>query len=169
MKQTLFTIAMTTMLIGGICIESYGSDKKATSPECAYVAPPTVPSAFIKIDSANKMLNSYLNSINYESNDTDLRSLSVDADQLRTYLANTSITSVKLMLGHTLQYINHGGQNTPCGYKSNALTIIIACYDVDGNYIYNTPVQNPSVLDYCAPCPTNCPTSGSAASDTLPN
>lgn len=125
---------------------------------------------FIRVDTANKMIASYLNSINYTQNDTDLRSLIIDADTLRTYLANSSIKKVKIMFAHTLAYINSGHGNQPAGYKNTALTTVIAGYDASGNYVfYRYPESSVDmVLDHSMPCPTNCPTSGTAASDLLP-
>lgn len=113
---------------------------------------------FIPMDSANKMLGSYLNSINYSSNDTDLQSLVIDVHQLRAYIdsmpGSDSISQLKLMFAHTLAYTNSSGVNTNAGYKSNALTIIIAAISAQGNYIL---FQNNKVMDYASPCPPICP------------
>jgi len=124
-------------------------------------------SQFIPIDSANTMLGSYLNSVNSLVNDTDLRSVIINADSLRRMLNDSSlgkIASVKLMFAHTLSYINGGGANQYCGYQSGALTLIIAGYDNAGNYLYY-PAN--AVLDFDAPCPANCPPTGSASGDIL--
>lgn len=118
---------------------------------------------FVPVDSANKMIQSYLNSIGYPTTDTNLLSLSINADSLRSYLSDTAISDVKLMLAHTLAYINGGGKDENCGYKSSALTVIIAGYDKDGNYIY---APNNMVIDRGVPCPTNCPP-GEAAQPLL--
>ncbi|RKR80695.1 hypothetical protein BDD43_0827 [Mucilaginibacter gracilis] len=122
------------------------------------------------IDSANKMLGSYLNSINYQSNDTDIQSVIFDARLLRNYL-NTifdsgNITNVKMMFAHKLSYINSGHMNQPAGYHSNALTIIIAAYDSSGNYRF---YPGNYVIDKGLACPTNCPPTGSASSSLLPS
>jgi len=120
---------------------------------------------FIPMDSANRMINSYLYSINYTMNDTDLRSLSINADSIRLYLnSNPGISSVKLMFAHTLNYINSGGEGQYAGYQSGALTIIMAGYDRSGNYIY---MPTGMVIDHATPCPASCPTVGDAAFDLL--
>jgi hypothetical protein len=121
----------------------------------------------IVADSANKMIKSYLTSINYTTNDTNLRSLIFDAAQLRDYLNSTSageIARVKIMFAHTLAYINSGHKNQPAGYKPGALTLVIAGIDESGNYVY---IDENEVLDFSMPCPTSCPTAGNAARDTL--
>lgn len=125
-------------------------------------------SRFIPMDTANKMISSYLNSINYQQNDTDLQSLIVNVDQLRAFIDGNNgrnITHLKLMFAHTLAYTNSNKVNTYAGYKANALTLIIAAYDSTGHYVYY-PVN--SVLDYTQPCPPVCP-SGNAGSPLLTN
>lgn len=115
----------------------------------------------IPIDSANKMLNSYLASI--QGSDTALHSLSFDADTLIRYLTDTSrgkIKTVRLMLAHRLDYINSGHYGRNAGYDADALTLVIAGCDTSGNYIYNSRNM---VYDYCFPCPHNCP----GGNDTL--
>ncbi len=126
-------------------------------------------SKFIVIDSANKMLGSYLNSIHYTMNDTDLQSLIIDVKQLRQYLDSNptgeQITHLKLMFAHTLSYANSPMANTNAGYQSKALTIIVAGYNDSGKYIF---YNNNSVLDYTQPCPPICPP-GKAGSPLLVN
>jgi hypothetical protein len=142
-------------------------------PKPPFKAPaPKVPygnSSFIPVDSANKMLLSYLNSVNYQQNDTDLDCLTVDADTMRAYLANPNVKKIKLMLAHTLEYINAGGGNQNCGYQTGALTIIMACYDSANNYVYYQAPGSATnmVLDHAMPCPSNCAHGGSAASNIL--
>ncbi|MBS1689379.1 MAG: hypothetical protein JSS96_11685 [Bacteroidetes bacterium] len=123
-------------------------------------------SRFIPKDSANRMIQSYLTSINYQQNDTDLRCLIVNADSLRKYLNDTSrgrITNVKLILAHTLAYVNAGGYGINAGYQTGAVTIIIAGYDQNNNYIY---ANSNMVLDHLSPCPYACP-SGAAGGNML--
>lgn len=119
----------------------------------------------IPVDSANKMITSYLTSIGgVNSTQQNLYSLIVDAGSLRTYLSNPNIKNVKLMFAHTLEYINAGNAGQNCGYGSGKLTLIIAGYDGSGNYVLDT--KN-GVEDNLQPCPHNCPTSGTAASNTI--
>ncbi|MGN6568036.1 MAG: hypothetical protein ACTHJ0_08795 [Flavipsychrobacter sp.] len=119
-------------------------------------------------DSANKMIGSYLNSINYIGNDSDVRSFSVNASLLRLFLdslsGSSTITGLKIFLGHRLSYINSGMANKNCGYSNNGLTLILACYTSTGNYVY---LNNNLVIDNSMACPTNCPP-GVAGDPLLP-
>lgn len=127
----------------------------------------TASSSFITVDTANRMISSYLNSIHASTNDTDLYSIIVDADSLRKMLDTTNgihIKRVKLMLAHKQSYVNSGLGNTPCGYSRNGLTIIIAGYDANGDYTYQ-PAN--SVLNNGMPCPTSCPVTGTASGNLL--
>ncbi len=121
---------------------------------------------YIPKDTANKMIGSYLASISSDADlqNPDVHSLIVDADLLRNYLKNPEIKRVKVMLAHTLEYINtgHGGQNA--GYKSGALTIVFAGFGKDGNYIF---APGNMVPNHAVPCPRNCPDAGSAAQNLL--
>jgi len=119
-------------------------------------------SSFITMDVANKMISSYLCSIGGNQNDTDIQSFSVNADSLRAYLSDPTITNVKLMFAHTMSWINAGNSCQYAGFQSGALTIVIAAYGANGNYIYH----NGEVLDHMVPCPYTCP-SGSAGSNLL--
>ena len=122
----------------------------------------------VSIDQADSMLLSYLNSINYQQNDTLLHSIIFNADSLRSYLDDTThgkIKSVKIMFAHSLPYMRSAKRNQNCGYRSGALTFIIAGYDAQNNYIYN---KDQRVMEQGTPCPMGCPRSGSAASDVLP-
>lgn len=120
---------------------------------------------FIPVDSANKMLGSYLASINADvDTSTNIQSFIVDADALREYLSDNSIKKVKVMLAHTLNYVNSGGDGVNCGYRAGKLTIILAGYDADKNYIF---APGNKVLDNSIPCPTQCEIMGTAADMTL--
>ena len=146
--------------------DSYSKDTLThtnSSPELGHT-PPAITPPFICIDSANKMLNSYLNSITNTGATPDLKSLIVDADALRSYLEDTNIKHVKLMFAHRLDYINNGNGNGYAGVRYDGLTIIIAGYDNSNNYIYN---ESGAVLDNCQPCPYSCPSNGTASYHTL--
>lgn len=124
-------------------------------------------SHFIPADTANIMIGSYLKSIEPDSSSQgeNLYSLIMSADELRTYLnLNPEIKDVKFMFAHTMEYINAGNMGKPAGYKSGALTIVVAGYNREGNYIF---APHNSVLDHCAPCPNYCPVSGTASSNLL--
>ena len=123
----------------------------------------TISSQFIPSDTANEMINSYIYSVSSGSHASDLHAFSIDADLLRTYLANTSIKNVKLILAHTMDYIHSGFRGVYAGMQPGAVTIIIAGYDNDGNYVYK---DGSFVLDHASPCPYTCPP-GAAGDDLL--
>ena len=130
--------------------------------------PGTPLSSEIPIDSANKMISSYLNSINYTEEDSNIHSFILDGASLRDYLNSPegeSITQMKIFMGHTLDYINSGHQDQNCGYNEHALALIVAGYDEEGNYIYSNLNK---VLDHTVPCPSRCPVEGQAAENFFP-
>lgn len=120
-------------------------------------------SPFLLPDTANVMIQSYLSSIADEPN--QLKSLIVDANALRYYLQNTDITSVKLMFAHKKSYIEADGTILP-DMDYRALTIVIAGFDANNNYIYS---PQGAVMDFCVPCPNECPTYGTASNNILVN
>lgn len=134
------------------------------SSQDSSTAPDTCESC-IPVDTANKMITSYINSLNGNPNNQYLYSLIADANELRAYLdANPTVTNVKLMFAHTLPYINGGGANTYCGTKAGQLTLVIAGYNASGNYV----IGSNGVMDHLSPCPNTCPGTGTASSNTLP-
>lgn len=142
------------------CQQNPSSTSPAAESTKKSIALRTDRNHFIPIDSANKMLNSYLRSIN-APNDSTVRSYILDADQLREYLNDTTqgkITSLKIMMAHNLSYINAGNVGVNCGYNPLGLTVVIAGLKENGDYAY---FQN-QVMDLVSPCPTFCP-----SSDTL--
>jgi len=120
---------------------------------------------FIPKDSANKMIRSYQASIALPDSDTTakLSSLIVNAEDLRSYLADTSITQVKMMFAHTLNYINSGHVGLPAGYRNDAFTLVLAGVKANGDYVYGAGT---TVLNRCVPCPYSCML-GKAASPLL--
>ena len=119
----------------------------------------------IAIDTANMMIESYLNSINYQNNDSDLHCLIISADSLRDYLNDKKeIKYMKLVFAHTLDYIRSGHANQNCGYKINALTLVMVGFDAKGNYVYNNCGM---VYDHATPCPAHCPPRGTAQNNVL--
>jgi hypothetical protein len=125
-------------------------------------APSDTVSSFITIATANNMINSYLASINSSTNDSDVRSFTINADSLRAYLSSTAVKNIKLIFAHTADYVNSGNYGVNAGYQAGSMTIIVAAYDASGNYVYH----NGMVLDHCVPCPYTCPP-GNASSYTL--
>lgn len=151
-------------------VTTESKENKAMSSSAQAMMMPAAPQQhFIPADTANVMISSYLRSINYQLNDTDLRSVIIDADSLRAYLSDAGVTKIKIMFAHTLDYINNGGRDQPAGYKSTALTFVIAGYDKDDNYLFYLPTGGSGlVLNHAMPCPMNCPTTGTASQDLLP-
>lgn len=119
-------------------------------------------SPFLKPDTANIMIESYLQA---RTNTEDLKALIVDAEALRYYLSNPAIKHVKLMFAHKMSYVRDGGQGVYGGLNSNALTIVIAGFDAANNYIYS---DQGAVMDFCLPCPVQCPENGTAGYDVFP-
>lgn len=140
-----------------------GSEENSSQQAFAQTDPTPGPINFIEKDTANVMIESYLESI--EKDPDALKSLIVNANDLRQYLSDTSIKQVKLMFAHTESYIRKGNRGVPCGYNSNALTIILAGYDASENYKYYDVNK---VLDHCMPCPSMCPVNGTAQYNTFP-
>src|SRR6185312_13832141 len=90
----------------------------------------------IPIDSANKMLTSYLNSVNYQATDTNVESVIFSAALLRNYLdsitGSSDIAYIKIMFAHKLSYINAGNGNHNDGFSNSALTLLMAGYTTSG-------------------------------------
>jgi hypothetical protein len=122
----------------------------------------------ITVDTANKMVNSYLNSVNYLSTDTNIQCVTFPAGLVRKYLdsltGSSSIAYLKISFAHQLVYINNGHQNVNSGFSKNALTVILSGCDTNGSYIY---YAGNSVIDNGMICPTNCPP-GDAANPLFP-
>ncbi|PZF74986.1 hypothetical protein [Taibaiella soli] len=168
------TILLTAMILGFMLLACNKHETEAAKPQ-----QPTAPSnnpralernypdnypfsSFISIDSGNKMLESYLASLS-DNDDSSIHSFIFNADSLRSYLNDPRITNVKLMFGHTLEYINEGNYGKPTAYTSGNLTIIVAGYDMNGSYVYK---NGNKVLEHAMPCPHDCAT-GAAAGSTL--
>ena len=167
MKVKFLIFASATILFFSCGQNTSTNNTAKTTPKTALSMSSTSSSCdeYITTDTANKMLKSYLTSISSDSSDTSLHSLILNANCLRDYLNDTTITNVKIMFAHTLDYINkgHGGQN--CGYGSGKLTVIIAGYDSAGNYVMH---QQNMVIEKATPCPPNCDVGGNASNDLLP-
>lgn len=110
-------------------------------------------SASIPVDSANRLIESYLTSVEYPSNELSLRSLTFSGDSLRAYLSNPNVKTIKFMLAHQPEYVNTGHFGVYAGMNPEALTLVIAGLDENGNFVLNN--QN-EVYEHCAPCPFIC-------------
>jgi len=104
-------------------------------------------------DTANRMIMSYLTSIDYTVNTNETRSLLFNADTMRHYLADTSIKEIKFFLAHNQEYINSGNEGQRPKPNMNALTIIPVGLDLSGNYVHPIPGM---VYDRLQPCPDFC-------------
>ena len=121
---------------------------------------------FIPADSANKMISSYLQSVDSGAGgDSSLHSLIFNADSLRAYLSNPEIKHVKVMFAHTLEYINAMGPGHNVGYERGAFTIVFGGYDHNGNYVF---WKTNKIPDHANGCPLQCPVVGSASNDLFP-
>lgn len=111
----------------------------------------------ISVSDANNMISSYLESVNYPNQDSALRSLTFDADTLRSYLKDTSIVTLKFLVAHTPAYTNASGTNgTYAGMNPNAITLVIAGVNNANQIVRNT---QGGVYEHCQACPVNCATS----------
>ena len=155
-KQT--TVPQSTSAVSQSTSQNHHSGARLGDSSCL----------FISQSDANQMIGSYIYSVNNDPNNTvnnpDLHALIVNADSLRAYLTNPNIKSVKLIYAHTMSYINAGNYGKNAGYSANAMTMVIAGVDAQGNYVYFGQLQR--VLDHCSPCPSNCP-NGTAGNDLL--
>jgi hypothetical protein len=114
-------------------------------------------SSFIPVDSANKMVTSYLTSINHPQKDSAVLSFTFSASELRRLLDSVdhpdSLKDVQIKLAHSLEYINNGPHTTPAGFNKNALRLLISGVDYNGNTI----LLNNEVMNHSMPCPNSCP------------
>lgn len=160
MKKLLLSLAVITGLSScrqrdNTCSTNVGVNKKDARKERT-----SSHSALIPIDSANKMILSYLTSTDFTANDTDLQSLIVDAAPIRElFNCYSSVVSLKIMLAHKQDYINGGMFGIPAGYTRNALTVVVTGVDEAGDYVV---FPGGTALNKSMPCPTSCP-QGSAA------
>lgn len=135
----LFILAVASSLS---CTKSSGAPRITT--------PPT---SFIDKDQANRMIQSYLTSIGYPAKDDEIRSWSVDAEDLRTYLSDPAIKKIRIYLAHDMDYILGGGegQRPPAGMI--VVTPILGGQDDAGKTVYRDIRM---VMDNAAPCPQMC-------------
>lgn len=162
MKNALKIVA--TFLLSG-CAIIYGCSKghtttgdtasptQATPGFLAHARTGANHSQPIPLDTANRMIESYLTSQGYPGNEEALRSISIDADTLRAYLQDSRITTIKLMVAHQPAYINSGGYQKNAGLSSSAMTMVLVGVDEA-----NKPVLNKSngVYDQFSLCPKLC-------------
>lgn len=165
MKKLLPIIAILSLSILAACSKN-GNDRAVPTPASGNSSQATRHggwqsiarlsfsgySSSIPTDTANKMIQSYLNSVGYPSVDTSIRSLSFDADTMRAYLQNSNIVTIKFMIAHNAATA-YGTTNAAGLLDPAQMTMIIVGLDDNENYIYNN--QN-GVYDHFSPCPVNC-------------
>lgn len=169
MKKTVIALSIFSAGISFTACQNnpQQNQNKEQHPLATAGIPESVKDHFIPVDTANKMIQSYLNSITDSgSANVQLQSLIMNADALREYLNDTSIKEVKVMFAHTLNYINSGNGGQYAGYKANALTIIFAGYNSAGNYVI---APENMVPDGTKPCPPSCPVTGTASNPLITN
>jgi hypothetical protein len=172
MKQSLF-IAVILILVSTSCKKDTQDLQSGTQQ-----TPNTTPSfnalfryagedysQAVTIPFANNLIQSYLTSIKYPSNDSTLRSMTFDADSLRNYLNDTThgkIVTLKFIFAHQPSYVqnNYGRQ---ANFNGRVMTMIVVGMDEDDRYIYN---RNNMVYEHFYPCPATC--SNSEATLTNP-
>lgn len=163
MKKTLLVLTATCALAA---CQTQEKKEVKTEANAATAKVMDEQSTFIPIDSANKMISSYINSIDYKHNDSDLVSVRVNAQDLRKMLdsmvGSETITEVQIKLAHKLSYINDGHANQPAGYNKDALTFVLIGINAQGDYVN----ASTAIMDHSIPCPENCPT-GTAASPQI--
>lgn len=111
----------------------------------------------ILVSTANGYINDFIADY-YNTGKAPVKSMIMDADLLRTYLADSSIKNVKFMLGARTIQVN--------GNDKEIFTLIVAGYDSNNNYVMASTSPD-MILDHTAPCPNACPSSGTAANDTI--
>lgn len=118
---------------------------------------------FVHYTDANELIQSYLKSI-----DTfiipQVRAFYLNADDLRTYLADAAITELKIFLAHTGSIVHSGLRDKYSGLNADALTLVIAGVDTGQNYVLH---QKTAVINRISGCPSNCIVAGSAANDLI--
>lgn len=111
----------------------------------------------IPVDTANKMIQSYLTSIDYPDSNSEIRSWAFNADTLRNYLNSINgrhIRYVKFFMAHTLAYINSGHYGErPVKLDANDFTIVIVGVDSAGGYVLSGTAMP---YDQSMPCPYHC-------------
>lgn len=116
----------------------------------------------IAIDSANKMIGSYVSSVGYPYYDTAVRVLMFDADTIKKYLQqNNNVSTLAFYIGHQLGWLNAstGNYGKNIGLQPGKITVICVGLDDDGAVVRNS---SNGVYEHAMPCPSNCPPAASS-------
>ena len=108
--------------------------------------------SFIPLQTANAYIRKFIDDY-FATGRAPVKSMIVDAGLLRDYLNdNMNITHVKFALGaRTVD-------------DKEVLTLVIAGYDDNGNYVL---APGNEVMDNVTPCPPSCPLTGNSANDYI--
>ncbi|MEO6833612.1 MAG: hypothetical protein ABI378_13495 [Chitinophagaceae bacterium] len=164
MKKTTTIIVLSALCCFLACTKQSGTVSPNATPATSGFSTHarlsgTNYSKSISVDTANYMIQSYLTGVGYPSADTSIRALSFDADTLRSYLSNPSITTIKFMIAHQSSFINAGGYGTKPGLNPEAIILIIVGLNDNNQYVLNS---QSGVYDHMAPCPLQCPGNSSS-------
>lgn len=169
MKKLIITGCISTIICTLIACEKtalpvkqgdYTNSAKQNSQQDAQKITTSGSSVWISQLAANNRITSYLNSIDTMTN-PQLKSLLIDAQALRNYLANTDIVQIKLSIAHT-QTIYATQPNTFQNINQNGISLIASGVDELGNYVYYDDIY---VMNEMIPCPNNCIGTGTASND----
>jgi hypothetical protein len=118
----------------------------------------------IDTTTANEQISSYLNSIAL-STEEQIKYFQIDAGALRSLLANTSVTSIKVSVAHKSSIVDNPSTiNTFQSMNADAITFIISGVDEDGNYVL---LDDGYAINRVKNCPTHCVIAGTASSDFI--
>lgn len=115
---------------------------------------PTIGSE-VSVSTANGYITEFISDY-FNTGKAPVKSMIMDAQLIRDYLADNTIENVKFMLGARDETVN--------GQTTQIFTLIVAGYDSNGDYVLTS---SGNVLDHSDPCPDKCPTGGTAANDTI--
>lgn len=156
-----------TIAVIAICCAMSACHKE--TPNTAAPTPATHPgsmqlhsgsSHYVHYTEANEAIESYLSSIDTFTT-PQLQSFSLDADVLRTYLQDPTITTIKISLGHTSNVISQPYDSVYHYLNAGSTTLFIAGLNTSGDYVL---IDDVYVVNRVLACPINCPTTGDGTS-----
>lgn len=171
MKNLTTTVAFTLVCFILACTKEPKHFAGTSAPPALAVAPGQIPgltnarlyganySKPISIDTANMMIQNYLDGVGYPYVDTAIRSLHFDADTLRAYLQDNDIKTIKFMFAQPSGYAGSDPTASPSSLNASALTMIIVGLDDEEGYVLNS---SNGVYDNMQICPYACPSSSGA-------
>lgn len=141
MKNLLYLIMLYVIIS---CSQSSGSAidlrSESTSP------------SFVGKEQAKRMIDSYQKSIGFPEIDQKIRSWRINAEALRQYLSDPTITEVEIFLAHNIEYIEAGGEGLNPPEDSIVQTIVL----IGRNQVSELVYRDELALNNAAPCPRMC-------------